>query len=196
MDEELTGPRRSVMRGAWWMVFASGAWLFVAWPIDAYDVVFRCNPAHVEDVDAGNWGTLILSLLAMCVAYAALRGRGAATWHPAGWLLLAAPLAFAEWLFMSVELNHRCGEHVTASWIAEPTRDAVLAIVVAGPVLIALGAVLRMLERRRRPHLPTARAVDVRPQPSVPPSASRSEPAPAPTPTRHARAPSTPPGPP
>lgn len=170
MDEELTGARRSVMRGAWWIVLVSGAWLFAAWPIDAYDVVFRCSPAHVKDVDAGNWATLILSLLAMSVAYAALRGRGAAGWHPAGWLFLAAPLAFAEWLHLSLDLNHRCGEYVTASWIAEPTRDAVLAIVFAGPALVSLGAGLRWLERRRRTLLPTARVLDVRSTPSPPPA--------------------------
>ncbi len=169
MDEELTGARRSVMRAAWWSVLVSGAWLFVAWPIDAYDVVFRCSPAHVKDVDAGSWATLILSLLAMTVAYAALRGRGAAGWHPAGWLLLAAPLAFAERLHLSFELSHRCREHLTASWIAEPTRDAVLAIAVAGPALISLGAGLRWLERRRRTPLPTARALDVRSTPPPPP---------------------------
>ena len=35
---------------------------------------------------------------------AALRGRGAGTWHLAGWLLFAAPLAFALAVAFSAKL--------------------------------------------------------------------------------------------
>lgn len=160
---ELTGARRSVLRGAWWIVLASGAWLFVVWPIDAYDIVFHCNPSHIEHAHAGNAATLVIALVALSGSFVALRRRDHTPPIAAAWLLLALPAAFAEWIELTMTISHRCGADVAASWIATPTRDAALVVTLAGPSLLVLGAVLLRLERRAATRLPPSRARAPRP---------------------------------
>jgi hypothetical protein len=167
--DQLTGLRASTLRAAWWGVLLASLWLVAAWPIEAYRVVFGCDPDHVRHADAGNGFSLALGALGILMAALALVRRDLQTYGAAAaMLLLGLFVGLFEWMFMTMAITHRCGVTLDASWFARPTRDAALGLTFSGPALLVLTRVLRWLERRAaaRESLPRAEAVTDRARPS------------------------------
>jgi hypothetical protein len=75
MTNDLTGVRRKLLRGAWWIVVVCGLWLMVLWPLEAYRVVPRCNPREVDFANAGNVASFLMGVIAVLSARHALRRR-------------------------------------------------------------------------------------------------------------------------
>jgi hypothetical protein len=159
---ELTGKRRSILVGAWWTVLVCGMWLAVVWDHAAYRLVFVCDPSYVQNADAGSEATLAMGLLAILAStYALIRFTIGAHALAAFVLLFALPTRLVEWIIMKGRITDGCGVRmVWKSWIAAPTRDAVVVISLAGPLLLILRFLLQEFEEARgaRPQIPTARA--------------------------------------
>jgi hypothetical protein len=177
---ELTGLRSTVWRAAWLVIYVAAMALVTGWDTDAHLVLHHCG-GELRWETAGNTSILIAAIpaaLAAGIVFVTTRpvgGRVAlVTSYWAGFFSLIALVA------KDMDLDGRCNELVSSTWLGEISQDAMVLLVASGPALSVLVVVLRRLERRqqRLVPLPEARTVTstdgdrVAPTPSKPGAAS------------------------
>ncbi len=177
---ELTGFRSSVWRAAWLVIYVAAMALVTGWDTDAHAVWHGCDDSLRLET-AGNTWILIAAIPAALAA-----GVVFVTSHPIGGQLALATSYWAGfWSFVaivakSMDLDGRCNDLVSSTWLGEISQDAMVLLVASGPALSVLVVVLRRLEHRRErlAPLPEARIVTstdedrVAPTPSEPGAAS------------------------